>query len=451
MLRKFRLRFRRFYRSNRPLFYFLVPVVSIYTICMFFVINYLKRDKVLIETNEMIKAETKKAFDKYYETCLGKDELKPLENNCTERFGFSSSLFESLESLIMFKLNDEYKKAREYVKEFSCDTLEHVDRYEFWDRFIPSLIGAYLLTKDSVYLDLATKCTTNAIEIDTDIDFIPTHYNFADRKVLFNHFPGVTLPNEKSVEVPTLYALYKLTKNDDIKTRADDIIQKILNSDDKTRYMVDPKEVGLGLQNSGANGNEKVDGASISFLHHIATSYVLEEEDSSIMQLLSIAFFDTIKESDSQAALLSPIFEACLYAERVGYAFNYEYTNLRMILENAYTRTYLPFAYYFKTTTNGFHYEAAALRSFLSEDPKDSEYINPRRITKTIFKGLNSSRLFNGFSSFATSNSEKKEFTGIQDSSLFGEWTSAGGLVYSGLYKKLNNMVINEKGHILMK
>lgn len=100
--------------------------------------------------------------------------------------------------------------------------------------------------------------------INSDIDYILTHYNFSARKTLLNSFSVVTLPNEKSVEAPDLYALHKITKNEEFLAIADNVIQKISDFDENTRYTISTNDIGPSVQTN-------VGRATVSFLHYATT------------------------------------------------------------------------------------------------------------------------------------------------------------------------------------
>ena len=421
----------------------IVPILIIYAFFVSLILKFYGKDQYLINHLNIIRNITRDTFELYYNKCLNYDEVLFTTNNCSKRFGFSSSLFESIEALYLFQLKKEYKEAHDFVESFACTSLENVNRYEFWDRFIPSLIGSFLITKDKLYLEKASQCAKIAITIDTEMDDIPHFYNFYKEIGKRNEFPSIHLPNEQTVDIPAILSLYKYTKDKEFLTRAENILIN-LDSTDK-----DPRAISKQLIGNEVKGD--ADGASISSLYHMVTAMNFLNNYYLYSELVLNMFFDYMKEDIQDVVMLSPMLEICNYADKIHFIYQYSPANLYNIVEQAYLTQYFSFSSLYFGPRMGFHFETSGLRGILRSAVKSKNTKDIRLIVNSLIMGLNQTHTLNGYSSQTYTNTRRREFTNIQDSSLFGEWLNLGAFIYSGKYKKIEKYIFNERGHIISK
>ncbi len=90
-----------------------------------------------------------------YETwCWGKDELQPLSNKCNDNYGgMGTTLIDSLSTLWLFGMKEEFDKARDWVKDgLNFYNVEGgVSVFETTIRILGGLLSAYDLSGDRVF------------------------------------------------------------------------------------------------------------------------------------------------------------------------------------------------------------------------------------------------------------------------------------------------------------
>jgi hypothetical protein len=156
-------------------------------------------------------------FNIFWPKCKGADEIRHLENGyeCINTYGLGSLALESLETLYVANQNENYEEVSKYVKEnYDCEELGSVDIREFWTRYIGSFIGAYQLTEDRYYLNMATKCSKLAIDILNDYNETASIINMKERVAKkYAFFLNATTLSESTAGLPELMALYKITRD----------------------------------------------------------------------------------------------------------------------------------------------------------------------------------------------------------------------------------------------
>lgn len=58
----------------------------------------------------------KLAFKSYSHYCWGKDEYLPLDNSCYEWLNQGATIIDSISTLYLMNLTEEYNQAKEFVK-----------------------------------------------------------------------------------------------------------------------------------------------------------------------------------------------------------------------------------------------------------------------------------------------------------------------------------------------
>ena len=98
------------------------------------------------------------AWTGYVDYAWGMDELKPVSN--TGRVwmgtGIAATVIDSLDTLYIMGLKDEYQVARDYVDtKLTFDKSGYISFFETVIRGLGGLLAAYGLTKDPMYIDKA--------------------------------------------------------------------------------------------------------------------------------------------------------------------------------------------------------------------------------------------------------------------------------------------------------
>jgi len=110
------------------------------------------------KASEAVVSAFKHAWKGYSKFCYGQDELRPVSRGCINQFGMGLTLIDSLDTLHIMGLEEEFKKAREWVKRsFRAKVHKEVSVFETIIRVLGGLLSAYGLSKDKVFLDKAVE------------------------------------------------------------------------------------------------------------------------------------------------------------------------------------------------------------------------------------------------------------------------------------------------------
>jgi len=90
----------------------------------------------------------------YTRYCWGGDELFPERHGCHRGWGVGLTLLDSLDSLYLMGMEEEYNEAREWVAGTSLhfDRVGNVNLFETTIRALGGLLGAHALTGDPIYV-----------------------------------------------------------------------------------------------------------------------------------------------------------------------------------------------------------------------------------------------------------------------------------------------------------
>ena len=108
---------------------------------------------------QKVKLQIKNSFNSFWNFCKDSDYLQPMSNECINSSGLSITAVESLESLFISGLNDEYHDLSMFImKDFTCKANKLQNFYEMGTKIIGGLIGIYSLTKQQEFLAKAIEC-----------------------------------------------------------------------------------------------------------------------------------------------------------------------------------------------------------------------------------------------------------------------------------------------------
>ncbi|KAN0027656.1 hypothetical protein ACTFIU_010629 [Dictyostelium citrinum] len=115
---------------------------------------YKENEKQNIERSSKVREAMKFSWDKYKERAWGHDELHPISNTWNDWFGLGLTIVDSLDTLYLMGLDDEYNDGREWVeKELKQKrgTGLMVSVFETIIRFLGQYCTMYDLTGDEIY------------------------------------------------------------------------------------------------------------------------------------------------------------------------------------------------------------------------------------------------------------------------------------------------------------
>lgn len=98
----------------------------------------------------------KHAWKAYKDSAWGKDELKPVSHTSSTWFNLGLTLVDSLDTMWLMGLNEEFKEARNWVEnEMVVAQNKDVNLFETTIRVLGGLLSAFHLTKDHMFLEKA--------------------------------------------------------------------------------------------------------------------------------------------------------------------------------------------------------------------------------------------------------------------------------------------------------
>ena len=120
--------------------------------------DFAKRPELVTHTarqKEVVKA-FKHAWKAYKLHAWGHDQLKPIEKSFSDWFSLGLTLIDSLDTMWLMNLKEEYKEARDWVEnELHFDKAGDVNLFECTIRVLGGLLSIYHLTDDKMYLTKA--------------------------------------------------------------------------------------------------------------------------------------------------------------------------------------------------------------------------------------------------------------------------------------------------------
>jgi len=108
------------------------------------------------ERQKAVVAAFNHAWKGYKNYAWGYDELKPLSKSVSTWFNLGLTLVDSLDTMWLMGLEEEFKEARDWVaKSLVIEQDRDVNLFETTIRVLGGLLSAYHLTEDQVFLDKA--------------------------------------------------------------------------------------------------------------------------------------------------------------------------------------------------------------------------------------------------------------------------------------------------------
>ncbi|KAK2358721.1 mannosyl-oligosaccharide 1,2-alpha-mannosidase MNS1 [Trifolium repens] len=114
-------------------------------------------DPISLQRREKVKDAMIHAWTSYEKYAWGKDELKPRSMNGVDNFGgLGATLVDSLDTLFIMGLDDQFKRAKEWIaKSLNFNKNIEVSVFETTIRVLGGLLSAYDLSGDEVFLEKA--------------------------------------------------------------------------------------------------------------------------------------------------------------------------------------------------------------------------------------------------------------------------------------------------------
>eukprot|EP00467_Chlorarachnion_reptans_P011364 CAMPEP_0114532346 /NCGR_PEP_ID=MMETSP0109-20121206/26614_1 /TAXON_ID=29199 /ORGANISM="Chlorarachnion reptans, Strain CCCM449" /LENGTH=759 /DNA_ID=CAMNT_0001715399 /DNA_START=323 /DNA_END=2606 /DNA_ORIENTATION=+ len=108
------------------------------------------------ERRKRVKSAFKHAWQGYEKNAFGHDEVRPTTNETNDSWGgFGVTLFDSLDTMLIMGLEDEYHRAIQHVYRTSFDKDYGASFFETAIRYLGGMLGAYALQPDQKLLEKA--------------------------------------------------------------------------------------------------------------------------------------------------------------------------------------------------------------------------------------------------------------------------------------------------------
>ncbi|XP_031558016.1 endoplasmic reticulum mannosyl-oligosaccharide 1,2-alpha-mannosidase-like [Actinia tenebrosa] len=184
------------------------------------------------EVNDRQKAVIgafKHAWKGYKAHAWGHDELKPISKTFSEWFGVGLTIIDSLDTMLLMNLKEEFKEARNWVQnDLTFDKHVDVNLFEITIRALGGLLSAYHLSNDDIFLEKAVDLGNRLLHCFTSESGIP--YSDVNLKTLRAHPPRWG-PDSSVSEVSTIQLEFRdltyATGNAHYKNAVDKVMQHL--------------------------------------------------------------------------------------------------------------------------------------------------------------------------------------------------------------------------------
>ncbi|KAF0894155.1 hypothetical protein E2562_034887 [Oryza meyeriana var. granulata] len=204
-------------------------------------------DPINNERREKVKEAMVHAWNSYVKYAWGMDELQPQSRNGVNSFGgLGATLVDSLDTLYIMGLKDEFQRARDWVADsLSFDKDYDASVFETTIRVVGGLLSAYDLSGDKVFLEKAKDITDRLLPAWDTASGIPyNRINLAHGRA---HNPGWTngdsILADSGTEQLEFIALSQRTGDSKYQQKAENVIrqlQKIYPSDGLLPIYINP-------------------------------------------------------------------------------------------------------------------------------------------------------------------------------------------------------------------
>jgi len=115
------------------------------------------REREVADRRRAVKAAMEHAWGNYVKYAWGQDELQPITRDGKNWMGQGqgASIIDSLDTLYLMGMKDEFKRARDWVASFDFMMGGHVSTFENTIRILGGLLSAYDLSLDPIFLEKA--------------------------------------------------------------------------------------------------------------------------------------------------------------------------------------------------------------------------------------------------------------------------------------------------------
>lgn len=377
--------------------------------------------------NYQIQSMAQLSLSSFSNCCLNSDEIRPISNECLETFGFQSTLIESLESLYLLNLTTEFHSISNEIFRKKTLLKSPIFRKDLYERFIGSMIGSFLLTKDQRFLQLAQDITDSILEIDNQSYFPFPILDFNNKRgVIRNWENGTTLIDIIS-GLPEILSLYRITQDQKYLEYSKSLLNKVFQSNLKI--------------NSNAKKHDKfyifynnLNGENVSQI--ISGSF--SELDELLLRSLFIVDLEEIKK------LINP----SRFNSRSGDLYFDSY----YFLQNDHSEVPIDLRAFNSLFEQDFTFDSLPVRSFIRKISISNEKYQEQtsELVSYLWNAtVQKCQVKFGFSGISKSNKKSIRHNNIQHSTFFGNWLNALSQALWLNRTHWTHSLYNARGHLI--
>ena len=385
------------------------------------------------ESKTIITEAAANAFDTYEKYCSDADEVYPLSHECKNSQGFYASAVESLESLYLLGLKNQYAKAKKIVlNKLLPNEIGWVNRAAFWSRCIGSLIGIHILSGESEYINRATLFAEKLIALQMRTNY-PQYVNFKKMQAMNAKWLNETVSiSDMTAGLPELIALANLTGINKFMTYSNQIVGHFPLLKKKFGHYYDLKQKTVIKEPM----LYPMDSHVIDAYNSLLRAYLLKPTPI-LLKKIQMLYFENPKEDSifqSQSLL-----ETSRLMELTGQNIDLKQFHKAAI---QYFNEFQIFKKLSKRTIINFNFNAQMLHSLIAKDEIaefDSIYFNS-------FEKL---KYGDGYSGMMHTSNDRWVHSGLQNSDFFGQWIKVGVEYLLANEPEISKAIVNNHGHIL--
>ena len=245
-----------------------------------------------------VKAAMEHAWGGYQKYAWGMDELDAVNNAGVEWIGMGATIIDSLDTLWIMGMKDEFYKARDWVRDtFDPKADREVSFFETTIRVLGGLLSAYALSGDKVFLEKARIVGDGLISAIRFPNAMPhPQVNLKTRRGYSYTASGdnTNIAEAGTMQLEFLY-LSQLTGDKSYGKKALKVLDKVWNSNKKYKGLI-PVDIRMS-DGKATSDHLKLGATGDSFYEYLLKIYLFARNDKSIKPTKYRDMFDTSMRS----------------------------------------------------------------------------------------------------------------------------------------------------------
>lgn len=206
---------------------------------------------------QMIVDMMKHAWNGYSKHCFGEDILKPLTKTCNKVYGVGLTIVDSIDTLYLMGMKDEYAQAREWIAtNLDFSKVHGVNTFETTIRVLGGLLSMHSLTGDQLFLQKADEMGSRLYHAFDESGHHPPATDVDLSKLTASHRQtGIADATTLGMEFQTLAELTGQDKYAKVVDQVALAVEKLEKLDGVARNKMDQNYRLLGRYKIGSSGD----------------------------------------------------------------------------------------------------------------------------------------------------------------------------------------------------